>query len=297
MKNDRENGGWIFFDDEKQSRMNELAIEYHKTKSIRIYETAAKLFFDSRRNIAATGRYARFYKDSSYADREEIVSIVSEIFCKTFIEYDPERNPEYCPYFRRYVTFKLNEMYKERVEAGMYLDYIYESDDDGQSEEIDIPVPPRDILISIMIAEGFINLMLKFFKYHNDNKKNQIRYIYFRNFYTSDIIQVIRMDNSIILRSLKKNEGTVIQSMNDKLVDYVMFDSPKNFAEIFASEMKSYSDINLESAKLKGPIELPLPQVVYSAFMDVSTVAVNKHFMNYKEYRKIFFEDLAPEER
>lgn len=287
-----DNGGWSFFDNEKQSRMNKLAVEYYKTKSPKVFAAAAKLYIDCRKNIAITGKFAEFYKASNADDREDIVGIISEVFVKTFRKYDPEKSSKYCPYFRTQINYALNDRYKKYTDDFPLVSAI-KNDDGDEKKTSEPPVIPKDIEESLLIAEGFIYLILRFYEFNKENKGNQERYVYFKDFYTGDIIEWTRISgDSIILRQFVKNESTILQSINNAFVDYIMFNKPRSLYEIKTFNMKHYSDINLESSKLKGEIVLPPPNVLFAAFQGISSAAVKKRLAIYNQYRKLIFKDI-----
>lgn len=292
-----DNGGWSFFDNEKQSQLNKLAVEYYETKAPKIFDAAAKLYIDCRKNIASTGKFAEFYKESNADDREDIVGIISEVFVKTFEKYNPEKSSKYCPYFRTQVNYALNDKYNKCTDDFPLVPIIQNGDGD-EGEPPEPPVFLENIEESLLIAEGFIYLILRFFEFNKDNEGNQKRYIYFKDFYTGDIIEQTRiLGDSIILRQFVKNESTILQSINDTFVDYIMFNAPRSLYEIKTFNMKHYSNINLESSKLKGEIMLPPPNVLYAAFQGVSDVAVKKRLAIYNQYRELVFKDVISEEK
>lgn len=297
MNYNYDNGGWSLFDDEKQSQMNKLADEYYQTKSPKVFDAAAKLYIDCRKNIASTGKFAEFYKGSNAEDREDIVGIISEVFVKTFGEYNPEKSSKYCPYFRMHINFALNDKYKEHIDDFPLVPVI--TDEDGEKPKSpEPPVPPENIEESLLIAEGFIYLILRFYEFNKDNKANQERYIYFKDFYTGDIIEWTRISgDSVLLRQFVKNESTILRSINISFVDYIMFNNPRSLYELKTFNMKHYSDINLETSKLKGEISFPPPNALYAAFQHISNVAVGKRLANYNQYRKLVFKDIISAEK
>lgn len=114
-------------------------------------------------------------------------------------------------------------------------------------------------------------------------KSNEIKFKYFKTFYTAKNIELIK-DNGIVV--FKVFEGKVFSSINISFLDYVVTAEPRTIAEIEDNPMKKYKDLarlEVSEKKSEQEIKLPIESKVVAAFYDVTKANVSKLYKQYLE--------------
>ncbi len=221
-----------------------------------------------------------------------------------FNTYDPAKSDSFMPYF---MTIFYRNAEKDLSSAAKTLGIDIKSNEEGRSfycnvvytnedDKLDIPdIATNNIEDSYLEKDKvapIISLLASsiiIFCEHNNIEKSTIKNIlkYYKTFYTGDIINLSK--DYEYLTELSKHEQKIRKSYNPNFIDYVMMGSPRSLGEINKADLKFYKDFNnnkVPDSKLDKQIKIPIEQIIYSLFFDVSKPFISKKYNQYTEFKK-----------
>lgn len=187
---------------------------------------------------------------------------------------NPETEPE------KYDVWQ-KKLYTENIDD--HYDLEDESFDLETITEADETKNEQDTLISL-----FFGCIMQFYSHQDMTKsKNQNELTYFKTFYSGDIIGFSRTDDFLCF--LHKYEQVITKSYNADFIDYILKNHPRTIDEIVSAKLKLYSELNdsrIPADKLQKEIKIPIEQIIYAYFFNISKPAVTKQIDKYVNFKK-----------
>ncbi len=133
----------------------------------------------------------------------------------------------------------------------------------------------------------FFGCIMQFYSHQDMTKgKNQNALTYFKTFYSGDIINFSR--STEFLCFLHKYEQLITKSYNTDFIDYILKNQPRAINEIVSAKPRLYSELNkveIPTDKLQKEIKIPLEQIIYAYFFNISKPAVTKQYDKYEKFK------------
>lgn len=291
--------------------LNDLALSYNNCNNVpdknRTFEKACALFLKVLPDIANSKRLKRLH--STPRCSEIVEDACTDAFLKCFQNYEPNYNNDSnisfmaCFYETAYYS-ALNQIQKEygrkpdeeaepeKYDAWKKSFYAEDIDDhyDLEDKSSDVKLiseaeeirNEQDSLIGL-----FFGCIMQFYSHQDMTKsKNQNALTYFRTFYSGDIIAFSRTEDFLCF--LHKYEQLITKSYNTDFIDYVLKNQPRTINEIVSAKPRLYSELNkaeIPADKLPKEIKIPLEQIIYAYFFNISKPAVTKQFDKYEKFK------------
>ena len=292
--------------------LNNLALSYYTCNNVqdkkRIFEKACAVFLNALPNITKSKSLKNLHSAPNCAGIVE--DVCTDTFLECFQNYVPNYNNDstisFMAYFYKMAYYSaLDNIEKtfgrkpnsetEPEKYDIWKKRVYAEDIDNhydlKDEDFDVEAIPeaeetkneQDTLIG-----SFFGCIMQFYNHQDMTKaKNQNALAYFKTFYSGDIINFSRTDD--FLSFLHKYEQVITTSYNADFIDYILKNQPRSIAEIVYAKVKIYGELNnnqVPADKLQKEIKIPLEQIVYAYFFNISKPAVTKQIDKYINFKK-----------
>ncbi len=294
--------------------LNDLALRYYNCTDAqekkRIFEKACAVFFKGldKNNIIENSKGLKKLHDIPNC-AEIVEDACTDSFLKCFQNFVPNYNNDstilFMAYFYKMAYYSaLNsiektfgrkpnsevepekyEVWKNRFYAEDIDDHYNLKDDFFDVETISEAKETKneqDSLIGL-----FFSCIMQFYTHQDMTKgKNQNALTYFRTFYSGDIINFSRTVD--FLSFLHKYEQLITKSYNSDFIDYILKNQPRTIDEIVAASVKKYGELKdrqIPADKLEKEIKIPLEQIIYAYFFNISKPAVTKQYDKYEKFK------------
>lgn len=247
--------------------------------------------------------------------KEIIDSACLETFSICFTNYDPLKNDNFMAYFYASAYYNAKNALdstaktlgiiqadkpKELVENTTEFDekqysYTYYVDYSHDITDYELSSDRYELEDKYDNKERFAKLMSSFassiiiFCEHRNTQKSSVATAlkYYKTFYTGDIIHLSKIHEFIV--ELSRHEQKIRKSYNEDFIDYVLKDEPRSLSEIAVADLKLYKELNdsrVANSKIKKEIKLPIENMIYSLFFDVTKPLISKKHDEYTDFMK-----------
>lgn len=291
--------------------LDELALSYYNctdtNEKARIYEKASMKFLNAFTEIVNSQNAKKLYRTPNC---EQIVEdAYTFAFFECFLNYKPDYTEDsvipFMAYFYKTAYFSalaniekiFGRMPNSKTEPEKYavwqkrlytenIDDHYDLEDESSDleniSEVEETKNQQDALIGL-----FFSCIMQFYNHQDMTKsKNQNALTYFKTFYSGDIIGFSRTADFLCF--LHKYEQLITKSYNTDFIDYILKNQPRTIDEMVSANVKIYGELNnnqVPADKLQKEIKIPLEQIIYAYFFNISKPAVTKQFDKYKKFK------------
>lgn len=294
--------------------LNELALRYYNCTDAqekkRIFEKACAVFLKGLEKNDIIENSKSLKKLHDIPNCAEIVKdVCTDSFLKCFQNYVPDyKNDSIIPfmaYFYKTAYFSaLNQIQKEygrkpneETEPEKYDAWKKRFYNEDIADHYDLEDKFSDVRLISEAKEIrneqealiglFFGCIMQFYSHQDMTKsKNQNALTYFKTFYSGDIINFSR--STEFLCFLHKYEQLITKSYNTDFIDYILKNQPRAIDEIVSTKPKLYSELKnnqVPAEKLQKEIKIPLEQIIYAYFFNISKPAVTKQFDKYEKFK------------
>lgn len=292
--------------------LNDLALRYYNctdaNEKALIFEKACIVFLNPRFDIIASSKRLKNLHDILKC-AEIVEDACMDTFLKCFQNYVPNYNNgstiPFMAYFYKMAYYSALDSIEKTfgrkpdadTEPEKYKAWKKKLNSEDSDEHYDLKDASFD-METISEAEEtkkeqealiglFFGCIMQFYSHQDMTKsKNQNALSYFKTFYSGDIINFSR--TAYFLCFLHKYEQLITKSYNTDFIDYILKNQPRTIDEIVTASVKKYGDLKdkpIPADKLEKEIKIPLEQIIYAYFFNISKPAVTKQFDKYEKFK------------
>jgi DNA-directed RNA polymerase specialized sigma24 family protein len=283
-----------------KNEINKLAELYASNKN----DCERRKIRDEMANILYKNQSKVYIKN----DNDDKYSLISDAFISALQNFKSDKGATFYTYFMSALENKQKDLLNKKSKISRHeifeTDYNAKKEEDATSNisvdnfyniknsESDIyavQVPDEeatDTLIATELAIKHMNLIINFYEFNRGKKANQVRYDYYKMFYTDNIGNAVRSEDC--LKTFIIIEDKVQETMNLNFQDFYTKEPVRSLTALKKVKYKKHCEVVTGEASKE--LENPLPNNVFLEYYNqvngiaTSLPTVSQQKKAYKEY-------------